>query len=90
MREAHKCRTKSAVACTTCQGQRGHDREEEPRQEAPIRGEEASGKGATEGNRQVRKGNRPLRHNFMMELKDLIAVPNIADRLRPPVKFDKV
>ena len=25
-----------------------------------------------------------------MELKDLIAVPNIADRLRPPVKSDKV
>ena len=26
----------------------------------------------------------------MVELKDLIAVPNIADRLRPPVKTDKV
>ena len=26
----------------------------------------------------------------MMELKDLIAIPNIADRLRPPVKSDKV
>ena len=26
----------------------------------------------------------------MVELKDLIVVPNIADRLRPPVKFDKV
>jgi len=25
-----------------------------------------------------------------MELKDLIVVPNIADRLRPPVKSDKV
>jgi len=38
----------------------------------------------------VRKGNRPLRHNFVMELKDLIDVPNIADRYRPPVKSDKV
>jgi len=56
----------------------------------PIRGEEASGKGATEGNRQVRKGNRSLRHNFVMELKDLIVVPNITDRLRPLVKSDKV
>jgi len=37
-----------------------------------------------------REGNRPLRHNFMVELKDLIVVPNIADRLRPPVKSDKV
>jgi len=37
-----------------------------------------------------RKGNRPLRHNFVVELKDLIIVPNIADRLRPPVKTDKV
>jgi len=47
-------------------------------------------RGATKGDRQVRKGNRPLRHNFVMELKDLIVVPNIADRLRPPVKSDKV
>jgi len=37
-----------------------------------------------------REGNRPLRHNFVMELKDLIIVPNIADRLRPPVKSDKI
>ena len=34
--------------------------------------------------------NRPVRHNFVVELKDLIAVPNIADRLRVPVKTDKV
>ena len=26
----------------------------------------------------------------MVELKDLIIVPNIADRLRPPVKSDKI
>ncbi|XP_068497488.1 uncharacterized protein [Phaseolus vulgaris] len=37
-----------------------------------------------------REGNRPPRHNFVMELKDLIAVPNIADRLRPPAKSDRM
>ncbi|XP_068498316.1 uncharacterized protein [Phaseolus vulgaris] len=36
-----------------------------------------------------REGNRPPRQNFVMELKDLIVVPNIVDRLRPPVKSDK-
>jgi len=44
-------------------------------------------KGQSEGRRE---SNRPLRHNFVVELKDLIVVPNIADRLRPPVKSDKV
>ena len=34
--------------------------------------------------------NRPVRHNFVVELKDLIVVPNIADRLRVPAKTDKV
>ena len=47
-------------------------------------------KGRGEGNRPAREGNRPLRHNFVVELKDPIVVPNIADRLRPPVKSDKV
>ncbi|XP_068486912.1 uncharacterized protein [Phaseolus vulgaris] len=37
-----------------------------------------------------REGSRPLRHNFVVELKDLIVVPNIADRLRPPAKSDKI
>jgi len=44
-------------------------------------------RGRAEGRRE---GNRPLRHNFVVELKDLIVVPNIADTLRPPVKSDKV
>ena len=56
----------------------------------PYEARRPQAKGAAEGNMQVRKGNRPLRHNFVMELKDLIVVPNIADRLRPPVKSDKV
>jgi len=47
-------------------------------------------RGRTEGNRPAREGNRPLRHNFVVELKDLIVVPNIADRLRPLVNADKV
>ncbi|XP_068483135.1 uncharacterized protein [Phaseolus vulgaris] len=37
-----------------------------------------------------REASKPLRHNFVMELKDLIAIPSIADRLRPPIKADKV
>ncbi|XP_068475022.1 uncharacterized protein [Phaseolus vulgaris] len=44
-------------------------------------------RGRAEGRRE---GNRPLRHNFVEELKDLIIVPNIADRLRPSVKSDKI
>jgi len=34
--------------------------------------------------------NKPVRHNSVVELKDLIVVPNIADRLKMPVKTDKV
>ncbi|XP_068474933.1 uncharacterized protein [Phaseolus vulgaris] len=44
-------------------------------------------RGRAEGRRE---GSRPLRPNFVVELKDLIVVPNIADRLRPPVKSDKI
>jgi len=40
--------------------------------------------------RKRAEGNRPVRHDFVVELKDLIVVPNIADRLRAPVKTDKV
>jgi len=34
--------------------------------------------------------NRAVRHKFVVELKDLIVVPNIANRLRIPAKTDKV
>ncbi|XP_068504662.1 uncharacterized protein [Phaseolus vulgaris] len=44
-------------------------------------------RGRAEGRRE---GNRLLRHNFVVELKDLIIVPNIADKLRPSVKSDKI
>ena len=33
--------------------------------------------------------NKPVRHNFVVELKDLIVVSNIAKRLRMPPKTDK-
>ena len=39
---------------------------------------------------QGREVSKPPRHNFVMELKDLIAIPSIANRLRPPIKADKV
>ena len=56
----------------------------------PYKARRPQARGATKGDKQVRKRNRPLRHNFVMELKDLIVVPNIADRLRPLVKSNKV
>jgi len=34
--------------------------------------------------------NKPVRHSFVVELKDLIDVPNIAERLKMPTKNDKV
>ena len=34
--------------------------------------------------------NRPVRHDFVVELKDLIVVLNIADMLRVSLKIDKV
>jgi len=37
----------------------------------------------------VRK-NKPLRHNFVVELKDLIAVPDIVERLKMSSKTDRM
>jgi len=34
--------------------------------------------------------NKLVRHNFVVELKDLNVVPNIAERLKIPTKTDKV
>ena len=56
----------------------------------PYEARRPQARGRAKGNRPAREGNRPIRHNFVVELKDLIVVPNIADRLRPPVKTDKV
>jgi len=38
----------------------------------------------------ARERTRPARYDFVVELKDLIAVPNIAERLRRLAKTDKV
>ena len=35
------------------------------------------------------RDNVPPRHNFMVELKDMIAIPNIAEKLKVPPKIDK-
>jgi len=43
-------------------------------------------RGRAEGNKPAREGNRPLRHNFVVELKDLIVVPNISDKVLGPHK----
>ena len=56
----------------------------------PYEGRRPKPRGRVEGNRPAREGNKQLRHNFVVDLKDLIVVPNIADRLKPPVKSDKV
>ncbi|XP_068503950.1 uncharacterized protein [Phaseolus vulgaris] len=47
-------------------------------------------RGQAGGNRPAKERARPTRYDFVVELKDLIAVPNIAERLRPPAKTDKV
>jgi len=35
------------------------------------------------------KENAPTRHNFRMDLKELIVIANVADRLKSPSKTDK-
>ncbi|XP_068498393.1 uncharacterized protein [Phaseolus vulgaris] len=47
-------------------------------------------RGPAGGDRPAGERARPARYNFVVELKDLIAVPNIAKSLRRPAKTDKV
>jgi len=54
----------------------------------PYKASRPQPRGRAKGNRPAKEGNRP--RNFVVELKDLIVVPNIADKLRPPVKSYKV
>jgi len=71
-----------------------------PPRAQPVRVHEAAAGKKTQGRKQPYEaralakgrpgGNKPLRHNFVVELKDLIVVPNIADRLKMPAKTDKV
>jgi len=44
------------------------------------------------GNPQTKvrtRENAPTRHSFRVDLKELIAIPNVADRLKSPPKTDK-
>jgi len=34
------------------------------------------------------KENAPARHNFRIDLKELITIPNVADKLKSPSKTD--
>ena len=74
--EMHKCCAHTPKSTDACATRQGQRGHD---------GKEEPGEDAP-----TRQGNRPLRHNFVVEQKDLIVVPNIADRLRPPLKSDKV
>ena len=63
---------------------------EEPAHETPYEARKPQPRGPAGGDRPARERARPARYNFVVELKDLIAVPNIAERLRRPAKTDKV
>ena len=56
----------------------------------PYEARKPQPRGPAGGDRPARERTRPARYNFVVELKDLIAVPNIAERLRRPAKSDKV
>ena len=48
----------------------------------PYEARKPQPRGQAGGNRSVKERARPARYGFVVELKDLIAVPNIAERLR--------
>ena len=56
----------------------------------PYEARKPQPRGQAGGNRPARERARPARYDFVVELKDLIIVPNIVERLRRPVKTDKV
>jgi len=56
----------------------------------PYEARKPQSRGQAGGNRPSRERARPARYDFVVELKDLITVPNITERLRRPVKTDKV
>jgi len=91
--ESEVCEKRTSVAhappSTTRVNEAATGRKNQERRR-PYEARRPQARGRAEGNRPAREGNRPIRHNFVVELKDLIVVPNIADRLRPPVKTDKV
>ena len=93
--EGEVCEKRTCVApahpraSSRAQPARVNERKSQDRKR-PYEARRPQARGRAEGNRPTREGNRPLRQSFVVELKDLIVVPNIADRLRPPVKTDKV
>jgi len=56
----------------------------------PYKARKPQPRGQAGGNRPDRERARSTRYDFVVKLKDLIAIPNIAERLRRPVKSDKV
>ena len=56
----------------------------------PYEARKSLPRGSAQVERPAGERARPTRYNFVVELKDLIAVPNIAERLRRPAKTDKV
>ncbi|XP_068476843.1 uncharacterized protein [Phaseolus vulgaris] len=61
-----------------------------PEGRRPYENRKPQPRGPAGGDRPVRERTRPARYSFVVDLKDLIAVPNIAERLRRPAKTDKV
>ena len=61
-----------------------------PEARRPYEARKPQPRGPAGGDRPARERARPARYHFVVELKDLIAVPNIAERLRRPAKTDKV
>ena len=61
-----------------------------PEARRPYEARKTQPRGPAGDERPTRERARPARYNFVVELKDLIAVPNIAERLRRPAKTDKV
>ena len=57
-----------------------------PEGRRPYENRKPQPRGPAGGDRPVRERTRPARYSFVVDLKDLIAVPNIAERLRRPAR----
>jgi len=64
-------------------------RVDEATTEKKASGKQSPYEGRKPQTRARAKENAPTRHNFRMDLKKLIAIPNVADRLKSPPKTDK-
>ena len=63
---------------------------EKPEGRRPYEARKPQPRGAAGGDRPAKERAKPARYNFVVELKDLIAVPNIVESLRRLAKSDKV